>query len=100
MAKHFIYRYSSNPLVDTYFTRLPHNEVTRNLHPDEMCLANNGWIWNADPLQNFAGPGSKAYLRREVIAWGDCVKLRYGDGPVSTMDLMFYRDIITNISKG
>ncbi|KAJ3412537.1 hypothetical protein HDV05_000618 [Chytridiales sp. JEL 0842] len=71
----------SNPIVDTYFTRLPVNERTSRLHPDEMCLANNGWIWNADPLQNFAGPGSKAYLRREVIAWGDCVKLRYGNGP-------------------
>lgn len=70
-----------NPLVDTYFTRLPVNEKTKHLHSDEMKLANNGWIWNADPLVNFAGPKSKAYLRREVIAWGDCVKLRYGTGP-------------------
>ncbi|KAJ1547317.1 hypothetical protein HK096_003443, partial [Nowakowskiella sp. JEL0078] len=71
-----------NPLVDTYFTRLPRNEVTKNLHQDDMALACNGWIWNADPLLNFAGPQSKAYLRREVIAWGDCVKLRYGEKPV------------------
>ncbi|KAJ3334974.1 hypothetical protein HDU91_002426, partial [Kappamyces sp. JEL0680] len=71
----------SNPLVDTYFTRLPKNDKTKKLHPDQTVLACNGWIWNADPLVNFAGEGSKAYLRREVIAWGDCVKLRYGNGP-------------------
>ncbi|KAJ3123418.1 hypothetical protein HK098_001911 [Nowakowskiella sp. JEL0407] len=70
-----------NPIVDTYFTRLPQNDVTKNHHLDEMALACNGWIWNADPLLNFAGPQSKAYLRREVIAWGDCVKLRYGEKP-------------------
>ncbi|KAI8607433.1 glucanotransferase domain of glycogen debranching enzyme-domain-containing protein [Chytriomyces sp. MP71] len=72
-----------DPLVDTYFTRLAFNENTRNFHSDALCLANNGWIWNGDPLSNFAGPDSKAYLRRDVIAWGDCVKLRYGDGPES-----------------
>ncbi|TPX71180.1 hypothetical protein SpCBS45565_g01374 [Spizellomyces sp. 'palustris'] len=69
------------PLVDTYFTRLPRNEVTTSRHADELVLANNGWIWNADPLINFAAAGSKSYLRREVIAWSDCVKLRYGDKP-------------------
>ena len=71
-----------DPLVDSYFTRLPINAKTSLHHPDELMLANNGWIWNADPLVNFASKKSKAYLRREVIAWGDCVKLHYGDKPV------------------
>ncbi|KAI8079775.1 glycogen debranching enzyme [Halteromyces radiatus] len=69
----------SNPLVETYFTRL---EQSKSSHPPgSFQLANNGWIWNADPLVDFAGPGSSAYLRRQVIIWGDCVKLRYGSGP-------------------
>lgn len=68
------------PIVDSYFTRiLPQAESD----PLKYSLANNGWIWDADPLQNFALLPSKAYLRRQVIAWGDCVKLRYGDGPSS-----------------
>ncbi|KAI8850092.1 amylo-alpha-1,6-glucosidase-domain-containing protein [Chytridium lagenaria] len=55
----------SDPIVDTYFTRIPLNEVTKLRHKDELYVANNGWIWNADPLLNFAGPESKAYLRRD-----------------------------------
>ncbi|PHZ07196.1 glycoside hydrolase [Rhizopus microsporus ATCC 52813] len=69
----------SNPLIESYFTRL---EDPKGKHPKgSMMLANNGWIWNADPLKDFAGPDSSAYLRREVIVWGDCVKLRYGQSP-------------------
>ncbi|KIK60308.1 glycoside hydrolase family 13 protein [Collybiopsis luxurians FD-317 M1] len=67
-----------NPLVETYFTRCGPKPDS---DPLVYSLANNGWIWAADPLQNFALLPSKAYLRREVIAWGDCVKLRYGSGP-------------------
>ncbi|CAO3677994.1 unnamed protein product [Rhizopus microsporus] len=69
----------NNPLIESYFTRL---EDLEGKHPKgSMMLANNGWIWNADPLKDFAGPDSSAYLRREVIVWGDCVKLRYGQSP-------------------
>lgn len=72
---------AKSPLVGSYFTRLPKNEKTSKHDPRSLALANNGWIWDADPLANFAERPSKAYLRREVIVWGDCVKLRYGKQP-------------------
>ncbi|KAF4500951.1 Glycogen debranching enzyme [Fusarium agapanthi] len=70
-----------NPLIEPYFTRLPKNETTSKLKPEEMALVNNGWVWGGNALVDNAGPESKVYLRREVIVWGDCVKLRYGSGP-------------------
>ncbi|KAG1745303.1 glucanotransferase domain of glycogen debranching enzyme-domain-containing protein, partial [Suillus lakei] len=67
-----------NELVSHYGTRLmPPGPFDQG----KYSVANNGWIWDADPLQNFALPRPKAYLRREVIVWGGCVKLRYGSGP-------------------
>ena len=71
----------SNPLTENYFTRLPVNETTKTHDPRNLALVNNGWIWAADAMKDNAGPSSRAYLRREVIIWGDCVKLRYGSGP-------------------
>ena len=70
-----------HPLIESYFTRLPENEITRKHDPRSLALVNNGWIWAADAMRDNAGPQSRAYLRREVIVWGDCVKLRYGSGP-------------------
>ncbi|AMD20400.1 HDL344Wp [Eremothecium sinecaudum] len=63
------------PLIEVYFTKVIGEDG--RIH----TLANNGWIWGADPLVDFASNKSKAYLRRELIVWSDCVKLRYGDGP-------------------
>ncbi|SCU83648.1 LADA_0C12706g1_1 [Lachancea dasiensis] len=63
------------PLVEPYFTRF------KAADGEDYALANNGWIWNGDPLVDFASNKSRAYLRREVIVWGDCVKLRYGSKP-------------------
>jgi glycogen debranching enzyme len=68
----------ANPLIESYFTRLPKNEVTSKHKPGETVLANNGWVWGGNALVDNAGPDSRVYLRREVIVWGDCVKLRYG----------------------
>lgn len=70
-----------NPIVEQYFTRIPKTAKTKKFPEAALAVANNGWMWAADPLKNFAEYPSKAYLRREVIVWGDCVKLRYGRGP-------------------
>ncbi|WPH01558.1 glycoside hydrolase family 13 protein [Acrodontium crateriforme] len=71
----------ANPLIESYFTRLPLNETTKKHDSGSMAVANNGWVWAADVMRDNAGPKSKVYLRRELIVWGDCVKLRYGSGP-------------------
>ncbi|KAJ5529493.1 hypothetical protein N7527_002886 [Penicillium freii] len=85
-----------NPLIETYFTRLPVNDVTKKHDPKALALVNNGWIWNADAMKDNAGPDSRAYLRREVIVWGDCVKLRYGSSPE---DSPFLWDFMTQYTR-
>jgi len=69
------------PLIETYFTRLPQNERTSKHKMEDLVLVNNGWVWGGNALVDNAGPQSRVYLRREVIVWGDCTKLRYGSGP-------------------
>ncbi|XP_043206141.1 glycogen debranching enzyme-like isoform X1 [Amphibalanus amphitrite] len=81
------------PLAAPYFTTLDGSkslEVQRSLEQEEAIafgpdachlMAHNGWVMGDDPLSDFARPGCDVYLRRELIAWGDCIKLRYGNRP-------------------
>lgn len=81
---------SESPFIETYFTRLSCNATTERHSSTSLGLVNNGWVWAADALRDNAGPNSKAYLRREVIVWADCVKLRYGKSPADNPFLWDY----------
>ena len=83
-------------LIETYFTRLPSNATTKKHNPKCLALVNNGWIWAANALKDHAGSDSRAYLRREVIVWSDCVKLRYGRSP---KDNPFLWDFMTKYTR-
>ncbi|KAM3961901.1 glycogen debranching enzyme [Aphomia sociella] len=82
-----------NPLFPRYFLWLGGAAATgaraeAALYGDAgaLVLAHNGWVLDADPLQDFAGraSGGRVYLRRELLAWGDSVKLRYGARPADS----------------
>jgi len=59
---------SDNRLLDPYFTVLNNGWV----------VANNGWILNFDARENFAENNNFHYLKRDLVIWGDLVKLNYG----------------------
>lgn len=66
---------AENPIVERYFRELPNEEAS--------CVAHNGWIGNANPLEDFGMVGWH-YLDRSINIWSDSVKLRFGDCPADS----------------
>lgn len=82
------------PIVPTYFY-FPFPD--ESVESDELkafdprtsvrIQAYNGWVMNDDALKNFADKDSTVFIRRQLIPWGDSVKLRYGDRPEDSPEL-------------
>lgn len=79
------------PVFTPYFTHTGCNgkslvEVERMMYSDagKFFMGHNGWVMGQDALKDFGRPqagSGNVYLRRELICWGDSVKLRFGDKP-------------------
>ncbi|VDK58186.1 unnamed protein product [Cylicostephanus goldi] len=77
-----------HPLTTDYFLHLEdvtsweqEEHLAYDPEKSKYLMAFNGWVMAYDPLKNFALPDSQVYLRRELVCWGDSVKLNYGDKP-------------------
>lgn len=105
----------SSNFSSPYFTRFPKHknsildfnfENEALIFQDWTFMANNGWIWDADPLVNFALPPSDSYFTREIIIWGDCVKLNYTQPSIQlTLPYLYqhmskYTALLVNIFDG
>lgn len=75
------------PLVAPYFNHSPYDQFTvakeeaLMYKSGQLFMAHNGWVMGATTdcqSEDFGSPNSHIYLKRELIAWGDCIKLRYG----------------------
>ncbi len=93
------------PIVRTYFyfpfeDKTVEEDELLSLNPELSCrvAACNGWVMGDDPLRNFASKESTVYLRRQLIPWGDLVKLRFGDKSEDSPEVWEYMAEYTRIT--
>uniref|UniRef100_H2ZLQ6 Glycogen debranching enzyme n=1 Tax=Ciona savignyi TaxID=51511 RepID=H2ZLQ6_CIOSA len=70
-----------HPLNTVYFHHDFEDTSVMEEEEAKFIWANNGWVMGANALENFAEFPGVVYLRRELVCWGDSVKLRYGSCP-------------------
>ena len=98
---------TKHPLTKEYFTNAKHinaslSKLEKLMYTTEGCffMAHNGWVMNLNPMINFTSPECNVYLRRELVAWGDSVKLNYGDCEKDSPFLWHYmREYVEHTAK-
>ena len=89
------------PIVRTYFYFPFQDDCVlgdeKKMFSDDglKIQAHNGWVMGDDPLRNFADESSTVYFRRQLIPWGDSVKLRYGSCPQDNPQLWAFMEDYT-----
>ncbi|CAK9302640.1 unnamed protein product [Gordionus sp. m RMFG-2023] len=103
METPIVYKYFTHPYDDMPIER-EEVEIINDSEKGLYIMAHNGWVMNDDPLKNFAGPDSNVFLRRELLVWGDNVKLRYGetyrDNPFLWDTMKKYTESVAKIFHG
>ena len=94
------------PLARDYFTNPNPNEDLASLEKmmytqeGSFFMAHNGWVMGLDPMINFTSSKCNVYLRRELVAWGDSVKLNYGENESDSPFLWnFMKEYIERTAK-
>ncbi|CAF0868627.1 unnamed protein product [Brachionus calyciflorus] len=89
------------PIVRTYFyfpfdDKCVGDDEKMSMAPEGVRIqAHNGWVMGDDPLRNFAEEGSLVYFRRQLIPWGDSVKLKFGASPSDNPELWSFMEEYT-----
>lgn len=87
------YRYFCYPFEDT---NLEQDELLMDdADKSKLIMAHNGWVAGGDVLKGFMYEDSNVLLCRGLFAWGDSIKLRYGDSPKDVPFLWEYMKTYT-----
>lgn len=100
-----------HPLICQYFTcnEAKHDlkeleEKMYQVEHGQFFMVHNGWVMGMDPSVDFASAQCMVYFRRELVAWGDSVKLNFGscfeDNPFLWQFMVDYVEQVARVFQG